>query len=66
MASANIEVTWIPVEAGSPLVDRSLLEADIRSQSGASVVALIRDQHLVANPKSGTVFQAGDLIGLIG
>jgi CPA2 family monovalent cation:H+ antiporter-2 len=30
------------------------------------VVALIRDNRLIANPKSLTVFQAGDRVGLIG
>ena len=39
---------------------------NIRSRTGASVVAFIRDRKLTANPKSMTVFQAGDRIGLIG
>jgi CPA2 family monovalent cation:H+ antiporter-2 len=30
------------------------------------VVALIRDQRLMANPKSVTVFEPGDRIGIIG
>jgi CPA2 family monovalent cation:H+ antiporter-2 len=65
-ALKGIEIAWMNLEASSPLVGRTLAEADIRAQSGASVVALVRDQQLIANPKSITVFQAGDRIGVIG
>jgi CPA2 family monovalent cation:H+ antiporter-2 len=65
-AMKGIEIYWLQLGAASPLIGRSLAEADIRSRSGASVVALIRDQQLIANPKSMTVFKDGDRIGLIG
>jgi CPA2 family monovalent cation:H+ antiporter-2 len=38
----------------------------VRQRTGASVIAIIRDQHVLANPKSGTQFQVGDLVGLLG
>ena len=41
-------------------------EANIRSRTGASVVAFIRNGQLTANPKSMTVFEADDRIGIIG
>ena len=66
MALRGVEIAWIDLDGESPLVGRSLAESDIRSQSGASVVALVREKQLVANPKSMTVFEAGDRIGLIG
>lgn len=66
MAFEGIEITWMPVGNGSPLVGKSLAEANIRSLTGASVVALIRDKRLTANPKSSTVFEAEDRIGVIG
>jgi CPA2 family monovalent cation:H+ antiporter-2 len=66
IATDSIEITWFVLGEESPLVGQSLLEADFRSQTGASVVALIRDNRLIANPKSLTVFQAGDRVGLIG
>ena len=65
-AYEGIEITWIVAGESSPIVGRSLAETNIRSLTGASVVALIRDQHLMANPKSVTVFEAGDRIGIIG
>jgi K+/H+ antiporter YhaU regulatory subunit KhtT len=47
-------------------VGRSLADADIHSKTGASVVALVRGGQLIANPKSMTVFEAGDRISVIG
>ena len=52
--------------AASSLVGKSLAKANIRSKTGASVVALVRNQQLIANPKSLTVFEAGDRLGVIG
>lgn len=65
-AYKGIEIEWFSLDKDSPLVGQSLVEANIRSVTGASVVGILRDQHLIANPKSATVFQKGDRIGLIG
>jgi monovalent cation:H+ antiporter-2, CPA2 family len=65
-AIKGIEIIWMEVNSGSSLVGKSLAETNIRSHTGASVVALVRDKQLIANPKSITVFQAGDRIGVIG
>jgi CPA2 family monovalent cation:H+ antiporter-2 len=65
-AANNIEINWLRLDDGSPLTERSLAEANIRALTGASVVALIRDKQLFANPKSSTVFHVGDRIGLVG
>jgi len=61
-----IEITWVELGPESPFVGQTLAEANLRSRTGASVVAVIRDHHLTANPKSMTVFEAGDRIGMIG
>ena len=61
-----VEVVWQRLTDDSPLIGRTLAEADLRSRSGASVVAIIRDRRLIANPKSVTTFRAGDRVGLIG
>ncbi len=65
-AAQGIEVTWVRLAPEHPLIGHTLVEANIRSRTGASVVALFRDDHLVPNPKSSTVFQADDRVGLIG
>jgi monovalent cation:H+ antiporter-2, CPA2 family len=65
-AFKGIEIIWMEVGDASPLVGKSLAEANIRSKTGASVVALSRNQQLSANPKSMTIFEPGDRIGVIG
>ena len=65
-AAKNIEVTWLSLSAENPLVGQTLAEANLRARTGASVVAIMREKQLMANPKSHTVFEAGDRIGFIG
>jgi monovalent cation:H+ antiporter-2, CPA2 family len=65
-AADNIEIHWLRLNADSPLIDRSLSEVNLRARTGASVVALLRNGHLQANPKSSTLFEVGDRIGLVG
>jgi CPA2 family monovalent cation:H+ antiporter-2 len=62
----GMEVSWQAMTDTSPLIGRTLVEANLRARTGASVVALVRDREVLANPKSNMVFQAGDLVGLIG
>jgi len=65
-ASRNIEVIWLTLTRENPLVGQTLAAANLRARTGASVVAILRNQQLMANPKSMTVFQADDRVGLIG
>jgi CPA2 family monovalent cation:H+ antiporter-2 len=62
----GMEITWHMITPNSPLVGQTLAEANLRAKVGASVIALVRDSHVMANPKSNTVFEAGDIVGLIG
>ena len=62
----GMEVAWRTVTAESSLVGQTLVQANLRARTGASVVALVRDYQVLANPKSNTVFAVGDMIGLIG
>lgn len=66
IASDSIEITWVHLDEDSPLVGQTLMDANVRACTGASVVALIRENQLLANPKSLTRFESGDRIGLIG
>ena len=65
-ATSSIEITWLGLEEGNPLVGQALADANLRARTGSSVVAILRNGRLMANPKSSTVFEAGDRIGLIG
>jgi CPA2 family monovalent cation:H+ antiporter-2 len=62
----GMDIAWQLVTPGSPLIGRTLAESNVRARTGASILALVRNHQVLANPKSSTVFAAGDLIGLIG
>lgn len=65
-AVRGVEIAWQPVRSDSPILGQSLAEANLRARIGVSVIALIRDQQVIANPKSDVRFHEGDRIGLIG
>ena len=65
-ATQGIEVTWFTLDSGSPLAGQTLAAANLRARTGASIVAILRGHDLMANPKSQTLFVAGDRVGLIG
>jgi CPA2 family monovalent cation:H+ antiporter-2 len=65
-AANSLEVHWFRLDEGKPLLGQTLSEANLRAKTGASVIAILREGHLIANPKSMTVFQLGDRVGLIG
>ncbi len=66
IAADSLEITWLELQEAASILGQTLRQADIRSRTGASVVALIRGGELIPNPKSGTVFEQGDRLGLIG
>ena len=65
-AIKSIEITWFRLPSDNSLVGQTLEQANFRARTGASVVAILRDKELIANPKSNTAFQAEDRIGLMG
>ena len=57
------QVTLAP---GSPYVDRPLGDTRARTRTGASIVAIVRDETVVASPGPGDVLHAGDVLVVIG
>lgn len=65
-AGQQFELQWVLLAADSPLVTRTIGEVEIRKKTGASVVGVIRDERLSANPDAGFRFQLDDLVAVIG
>jgi len=65
-ASRLLELNWLLLKEGSPLIGHSIEELRIRSLTGASVVAVIRSEALFPNPTPDFQFQDGDFIGVLG
>ncbi len=62
----EIEIEWFRLTADSPLVGRAIGDVRVRETTGASVVAVIRGERVVANPGPDLVFASGDTVGVIG
>lgn len=54
------------IEPGSPVAGRSLRDLDLRRQTGATVLAVVRGETSQLNPDAGTVLGAGDDLVLVG
>ena len=65
-ASGSMEIKWFRIPVESPFIGQTLANVNLRARTGASVVAILREGALLANPKSMTIFEAGDRVGLIG
>jgi TrkA domain protein len=56
----------IPIQPGSPYDGRSLGDTRARTRTGASIVAVVRDSGVVVSPRPDFVFQAGDIVVVVG
>lgn len=65
-AAELIDIAWRKVPEDSILEGRSLKEAALRSRTGATVVAIMRNGELILNPTIDTEFKAGDRLGMLG
>jgi len=65
-AVRGMAISWQSVGEDSPLVGKTLVEANLRAETGASMIALVRNQQVITTPAAHVKFVPGDLIGLIG
>lgn len=56
----------IRIEAGSPYDGRTLGDTRVRTRTGASIVAVVRDGQVIASPRPDLVFAAGDIVVVVG
>lgn len=80
-ASRTIEVEWVRLPEGtdpdgndpehSDLPERSLLgctigDLQVRSETGASVLAVVRGEKVIPNPGANLRLEPGDVVGILG
>ena len=65
-ASQMIETDWITLAEESPLIGQNIGNLQVRSKTGASVVAIVRGERVIANPGPEAVFAASDAVGVLG
>lgn len=65
-AEYHICLSQYLVEPGSPLIDKSIIDAGIREKTECMVIGIDRGDESIINFTSGFVFQEGDVIWLAG
>jgi CPA2 family monovalent cation:H+ antiporter-2 len=65
-ASRLLELCWVKLVPESPLVNKTIQDSRIRTETGASVVGVMRDDHVEPNPSPAYQFQVDDLVAVIG
>jgi CPA2 family monovalent cation:H+ antiporter-2 len=75
-ASQAIEVDWVRLpeqevaEVGDgenrTLLGRTIGDLGVRSETGASILAVVRGDEVIPNPGAGLVLRAGDAVGVLG
>ncbi|MFL5991118.1 MAG: cation:proton antiporter, partial [Rubrobacteraceae bacterium] len=65
-ASRQIETEWVRLPENSPLEGRTIGDLGVRTQTGASIVAIVRDDLVLAGPGPDVRFEPGDLVGVLG
>lgn len=66
MVLGQLSVDWLPLQAGSPLADKTLADTRMREQTGASIIAIIRGGEAQPNPQPHETLRAGDTLMVIG
>lgn len=62
----GLRTEQITLPAGSPYTGRPLGDTRARTRTGASIVAILREGSVVASPDPRFVFQAGDVLVVVG
>ncbi len=65
-ANRFLDIEWIPLLRGCVLLGKSAAQADIRRQTGASIIAALRGETTIVNPGPEVLFKEGDIIAILG
>jgi len=61
-----LEISWVTLMPGSPLIGNNIKNAAVRTRTGASVVGIVQGKLFHSNPKADYSFQEGDLVAVVG
>ncbi|GGM43485.1 potassium transporter TrkA [Micromonospora sonchi] len=64
--AAGLLTEQIVIPASSAYVDRPMGDAQIRSRTGASIVAVLRADEVIVSPAPAFRFKAGDVVVVVG
>lgn len=59
-------IEWVDIDSSIALVGQSLQDANIREQTGVSIIAIQRGEETIANPKPDMTIEANDILVSLG
>jgi TrkA domain protein len=62
----GLDAGQVAIRAGSPFVDSPLGDTRARTRTGASIVAIVRGEQVIASPGPDETLRAGDVLVVIG
>jgi K+:H+ antiporter subunit KhtT len=62
----GLSIQWVTIPAGQRMAGRTIADGEIRTRTGASVVAVIRGDQSVPGPGPDFQFEQGDVVLLMG
>ncbi|MEJ2870600.1 cation:proton antiporter regulatory subunit [Actinomycetospora sp. OC33-EN08] len=62
----GVNTAQFPITAGSPYAGRALADTAMRTRTATSIVAVVRDHVVSPSPRPDFVFEAGDLVVIVG
>ncbi len=62
----GLSIEWIELPSSSPAIGMSIGQGEYRTRTGASIVAVMRDDLSVPAPEPDFAFQAGDVVVAVG
>ncbi|CDO05386.1 potassium transporter TrkA [Mycolicibacterium cosmeticum] len=62
----GLDAGQVHIREGSPFVGRPLGDTRARTRTGASIVAIVRDEEVLASPGPAEPLRAGDVLVVIG
>jgi CPA2 family monovalent cation:H+ antiporter-2 len=64
--SRTLDIEWCTLLPESSIAGQTISSAQIRTRTGASIVALVRDQEMHPNPEPNYRLEAGDALAMLG
>lgn len=62
----GLALDWIPLEPGSRFDGASIADGQFRTNTGVSIVAIVRGDTTIPAPEPSTVFEGGDVLVVVG
>lgn len=63
---SGLAIDWLPLPTASVFVGRPLGDTEMRTRTGVSIVAIVRDDTAIAAPGPDLTLQAGDTAVVVG